>query len=254
MRSLTSTVIPEKSTLSKKRRVSKKTRKSWRKNVDIKDVNEFLEDQRLEERLGVPFAKKTNKELFAIDTSGDKAEATTVSSKKLKRELLKQKEPRCFASLKPHTAVPDPISKRNIPKKRPLPKLKNTIKKQRNIVENRQRKPREESKKIIVDAWSVQKSKLELPSKLGIDENWLTTDTIRHTRANTGKLKKVVPKRVQHKPYLIEAIEPPHPGMSYNPSYEDHQALLGSIVQIEKERDKKEAHLTRVTKAMLKKV
>lgn len=36
----------------RKKRVSKKQKGSWRKHVDIHDVEEFLEDQRLEERLG----------------------------------------------------------------------------------------------------------------------------------------------------------------------------------------------------------
>jgi len=36
----------------KKKRVSKKNKKSWRKHTDTKDVDSFLEDKRLEERLG----------------------------------------------------------------------------------------------------------------------------------------------------------------------------------------------------------
>lgn len=37
---------------TKKKRVSKKHKSSWRKHVNITDVEEFLEDKRLEERLG----------------------------------------------------------------------------------------------------------------------------------------------------------------------------------------------------------
>lgn len=36
----------------KKKRVSKKNKAAWRKHSDIRDVEEFLEEQRLEERLG----------------------------------------------------------------------------------------------------------------------------------------------------------------------------------------------------------
>jgi hypothetical protein len=36
----------------KKKRVSKKNKKSWRKHTDTKDVDSFLDDKRLEERLG----------------------------------------------------------------------------------------------------------------------------------------------------------------------------------------------------------
>jgi nucleolar protein 53 len=37
---------------SKKKRVSKKNKKSWRKHTDTKDVDSFLDEKRLEERLG----------------------------------------------------------------------------------------------------------------------------------------------------------------------------------------------------------
>lgn len=40
------------SVVKKKKRVSKKNKKAWGKYSDIRDVEEFLEDQRLEERLG----------------------------------------------------------------------------------------------------------------------------------------------------------------------------------------------------------
>ncbi|KAK1123760.1 hypothetical protein K0M31_008455 [Melipona bicolor] len=90
----------------KKRRVSKKNKKAWRKYVDMSDVDKFLEDTRLEKRLG-SFAARKNSDLFVVSTT------EPMLSKKQRRELLKSKEPRCFSILKPHTAVPDPISKRN---------------------------------------------------------------------------------------------------------------------------------------------
>ena len=37
---------------NKKRKVSKNKKKNWRKHSDIKDVEEFLEDQRLQLRTG----------------------------------------------------------------------------------------------------------------------------------------------------------------------------------------------------------
>lgn len=39
-------------TNEKKKRVSKKNKSSWRKHIDTKDVDDFLEEQRLEQRLG----------------------------------------------------------------------------------------------------------------------------------------------------------------------------------------------------------
>ena len=38
--------------LSKRKRVSKKNKKSWRKHTDIKDVEKFLEEKLREERTG----------------------------------------------------------------------------------------------------------------------------------------------------------------------------------------------------------
>ena len=38
--------------LSKRKRVSKKNKKSWRKHTDIKDVEKFLEEKIREERTG----------------------------------------------------------------------------------------------------------------------------------------------------------------------------------------------------------
>lgn len=39
-------------TATRKKKVSKRHKSSWRKHVNITDVDEFLEDKRLEERLG----------------------------------------------------------------------------------------------------------------------------------------------------------------------------------------------------------
>lgn len=37
---------------SKKKRVSKKKKESWRKHIDITDVDKYMEEQRQEERIG----------------------------------------------------------------------------------------------------------------------------------------------------------------------------------------------------------
>lgn len=37
---------------TKRKRVSKKSKQSWRKHTDIKDVEEYLEEERREERTG----------------------------------------------------------------------------------------------------------------------------------------------------------------------------------------------------------
>ena len=58
------------------RKASKKNKKSWRKNVDINEVENFLDDQRLDQRLGLDDLKsKKDEQLFQVDT-GEEAELT----------------------------------------------------------------------------------------------------------------------------------------------------------------------------------
>lgn len=49
-------------------------------------------------------------------------------------------------------------------------------------------------------------------------------------------------------------MEPLHPGMSYNPSYADHQELLKIIAEKELKLIKEEQHITRCTSGMFQKV
>ena len=49
-------------------------------------------------------------------------------------------------------------------------------------------------------------------------------------------------------------FEPPHPGISYNPSLQDHQDLISKVVDKEEKIIKEEKHLKRVTTLMFSKV
>lgn len=248
----------------KKRKVSKKNKKSWRKNVDIKDVDKFLDNKRLEERLGAPFSERADSELFSIDTSRDE---TLLVSKIERRAQLKIKEPRCFAILKPHTAVSDPISKRNrvkTPEERKNPirrKIENEMKrngilklrerislKDRSIAKEKRNK-RYKRGEFKEDIWEKEGN---VPAEL--NSGWFTSDTIRHTLANTGRKRKRVPESLIKKPSALPAVQVPHPGTSYNPSFNDHQDLLREVAEKQLQFEKEEAHLNRVTNQMFKKI
>lgn len=54
--------------------------------------------------------------------------------------------------------------------------------------------------------------------------------------------------------FICRAIQIPHPGTSYNPSLDDHLALMSAVEERELKIIKKEEHLDRVTTAMFKKV
>lgn len=248
----------------KKHKVSKKTKKSWRKYIDVKDIDAFLDNNRLEERLGVPFSEHRDTQLFIIDKQSD---ATgNIISKYATRSALKNKEPRCFASLKPHTSVPDPISKRN--RVRTKNERMNSILRQREVERNLKGilklKEKEALKNRLLskvalanrpkrgdvkdDIWSH--TNILLPETV---TEWMSPDNIRHT-INHLEMKKGKISSLRKKSSGLPAVELPHPGTSYNPSYDDHQKLLHEIVQKELELVKQEEHLDRVTTRMFKKV
>ncbi|XP_015190544.1 PREDICTED: uncharacterized protein LOC107074041 [Polistes dominula] len=251
---------------TKKRKVSKKTKKSWRKHVDITDVDNFLEEERLEERLGGPVSQKSDKDLFVID-KGIATKDIKPVDKKQRRLALKNAEPKCFSMLKPHSLVPDPIVKRNrvrTPEERKHPilrrkelerktkgilKLKEKQAKQDRALADLKRANRPKRDEFKEDIWNK-----EDPVLSKIDTEWMTSDTMRHTLSHMGLKKRKLPTSLLKKPSALPAIEAPHPGISYNPSYKDHQNLLNDIAQKELQLMKEEAHLNRVTTNMFKKI
>lgn len=90
---------------NKVKRVSKKNKSSWRKHVNIDDVESFLEEKRLEERIGWT----DGNDLFEIDNKPTNLTRLTL---KQKRRVKLAEIPKCFAMLYPHTKVEDPIKKR----------------------------------------------------------------------------------------------------------------------------------------------
>ncbi|XP_076299144.1 ribosome biogenesis protein NOP53 [Lasioglossum baleicum] len=243
---------------TKKRKVSKKTKKSWRKHVDMQDVDKFLEDTRQEERLG-SFSNRENADLFVISTKPE------VLSKKARRELLQSKEPRCFNILKPQSSVLDPIAKRNrvrtkeerknpillkkeaLMKAQGIVKLKDKLRLKNRDIAAKKRLLRPKRGEFKDDVWKEKTDN-------GINTKWMSPDTIRHTMIQFGVKKKRLPASLHKKPSVLPAIEVPHPGTSYNPSYEDHQNLLREVAGKEMELMKEEKHLERVTTKMFKKV
>ena len=96
----------------RKKNASRKNKKSWRKNVDIDDVEEFLEEERLEERLGGKFADRKDEQLFVVD--GAAASEVPAASGRIERRRARAARPlKCFQSLEITGGAADPIKKRN---------------------------------------------------------------------------------------------------------------------------------------------
>nr|XP_049693474.1 ribosome biogenesis protein NOP53 [Helicoverpa armigera] len=261
------------SVVKKKKRVSKKNKKAWGKYCDIRDVEEFLEDQRLEERLG-KFETKPDSELFVVDTAGDNKDDAEdkkppVSHKLQKRAKLKE-VPKCFEVLLPTSKVQDPNAKRNhvnpigskpsalsklrekrLAKKGVFEKKLAEAKKNRKLAIDKKRKAKQVRQNFNLDLWGK-----DLPEAKGIPES-LVDEFI----SPEAQLHNVLPtQRLRPKPPLAKtvvtraAVETPHPGVSYNPSYQEHQDLLQQVGQHEQKMMKREAHLNRVTTGMFRKV
>ncbi|XP_026283920.1 ribosome biogenesis protein NOP53 [Frankliniella occidentalis] len=254
----------------KKRQGSKKTKKAWRK-TDIQDVEDFLEDKRLEERLGVAFEDRQDHELFTVDTVPDQKGLDKFEDWKKERrnEILKQ-PPRCYQALLPDSKVPDPISKRNRirtaeERKHPLLRKKEAeriekgilkakdLDRQRNrILDEKRRKSRPAPGDFSKDLWDESNISSALAPELGSE--WLEPSVKKHVMINSDLKDKIVRSKLQCKPHNLPAVEVPHPGMSYNPSFDDHINLLKEISDKEQKLIKEDEHIKRVTTLMFKKL
>ncbi|KAJ8915242.1 hypothetical protein NQ315_015465 [Exocentrus adspersus] len=249
---------------AKKKRVSKKLKVSWRKHVKINDVEEFLEDQRLEERLGPPLSTISNDELFKVDT---KPSPELLLSAKERRKLKANKPLKCFSALQPSSKVPDPITKRNrvrskeerkndLVKKKELVNRMKGILKHKEIQANANRKLdelRRQSKpkrgEFKTDLWEDGDKAFPIQQ-----DEWASINTKKHNLRGVGVPVKSVRKSVMEKKSPLPAVPPPHPGMSYNPSFQDHQDLLRVVAEKEIKLIKENEHLTRCTSGMFQKV
>merc|ERR1719228_2492415 len=86
---------------------SKSKKKSWRKNIDMTEAEEALEEKRFEERVGGSFEARESKDLFMLDSEGiDPA----VKKEKKKRG---EKPIKAWSLLNGLGGAPDPHPNRN---------------------------------------------------------------------------------------------------------------------------------------------
>ncbi|KAF7439843.1 hypothetical protein PC9H_000180 [Pleurotus ostreatus] len=219
---------------------SRKGKRAWRKNIDIDQVEERLEELRTEEReFGKPLQKHDDSELFQIDVTGDadirkrlprysKAQLTstkilsqrsavpavvsrtTTSSKKRKSPLSQEDKARLLRMGKrmrrgPFNSVMDPTEFGN---GSGLLELSEAVKKSGTY-----------------DAWATENEEEDI-----VMEGGFGTETV-----NKPKVK---PPPVPHPKDKIEvpAIAEPHQGTSYNPLASAYQDLLLKAHETEERR------------------
>lgn len=100
-----------------------------------------------------------------------------------------------------------------------------------------------------LDVWNAEE-----PINNHLKNEWVGKNTKKHILRNSGKVPRKNINIPKAKLAVFPAIEPPHPGMSYNPAYQDYKDLLKTITDKEENLIKEEEHLMRVTHGMFKKV
>nr|CAG4651876.1 EOG090X07H9 [Triops cancriformis] len=261
----------------KKKRIVKHKKKAWRTTSDVRDVEKFLEEERLEQRLGAPFAERTDESLFVIDdkleqTEEPKSRAPAVSARKRRREAIKLK---CFSALESTSAVPDPLKKRNrvrlpeerrdpfvVEKKRELRAAGKIPQKDAAYLEQsaknkafyENKKPNERLRNDFdFDLWGEKGEEVFVTDK-DVEKANLEPEMKKYILEQTKKWPLPLPAEARKTKTAIKAVEVPHPGMSYNPTFEDHQQLLQKAHDVEAQRLVNEQKLSRKLGPMLKRM
>ncbi|XP_002741750.1 ribosome biogenesis protein NOP53-like [Saccoglossus kowalevskii] len=223
---------------------SKNRKKSWKK-IDVTDVEEQLEDQRLQLRTGGLVAEKADDQLFFVDKKDKKSDVQV----KIKSRL-RSKPYRCYPHLHLDPKIPPA---RRVATRKPKDKCKNKIeieelekqgiytkskkRKLEQIALDRQRNDEERKKKITdiaaiatYDLWGGKDPlvAVEVNKKTQVEAN-------EHYLKVTKKTRKKIPADYHRKRSSLPAVDVIQPGGSYNPSYDDHQKLLRAALDQELE-------------------
>ncbi|XP_069799464.1 ribosome biogenesis protein NOP53 [Dendropsophus ebraccatus] len=232
----------EKSKTPKRKRVNRNKKKNWKKHSDVRDVEEFMDDVRLQERtVGGLLAERADEHLFFMDTGNKKkgARKQKKTRKPLKIDLI----------LQPDSKVPAPkdILSHQVPNAKKLKRKRELEKKlqKKGILPRTDRlllaqkeapspAPKEEANnnpnRGFYDLWG---EKNPLDSAVEGKDQWYLEQT------KKSRVKR--PERLNKKPSELPAVEVAAPGASYNPTFDSHQDLLleAHIVEVKKLKEEK---------------
>jgi len=200
-----------------------------------------LEDKRHDERTGRPDGGREDAQLFYVDTQGKgKRDVNSKESElvSLKKSLAKKKGKAfnlanlsCYKSLRNPSSVQPPIkptTRKNVFEK--LPKPSKHARKQTSIVD----KP--DNAQFDYDLWDT-KEVISEKDKL------LEPDVRDYQKDQTKRKPVAAPKHLFIKTSSLPAVDLPNPGISYNPTYSDHQSLLAAANTIELRKIARETKL-----------
>jgi len=258
MTSKTKVTSPMPSTAPPKRRkgASKKLKKSWRKNTDLDDVDEFLEDQRLEQRLGGSYDHREDDELFVVDTGNkdkDGKSEAPLTKRAARKKAAAERPLKCFQNILPDVERPVHVTPGT--RKNPLVEAKEKKLKEQGVIKAKEKlskKHKAEAAKTVAlkakaqatrrradfnfDLWDGDLEVTEESKDVKANQ-WLGHDTKVHTLTGTRQ-KGGKPALKPRAPSTLSAVAEPLGGESYNPSFKDHQDLLfkATLVELRKEK------------------
>ncbi|CAL1527566.1 unnamed protein product [Lymnaea stagnalis] len=202
--------------LSKKRKMGKNKKKSWRASK-VEDIEEFLDDERRQIRTGGLVSEKLDRSLFVIDKSSKQG---SDSAEPKSKRSLRNKPLKCLSLLQPdpHSKIvrkPDDITfQKGKRTERIISRNNERSRSQVRIIAEKQRQK-----------WKEEKLKEKIHKKqlpVVTEDLWLGSDI----NLWTGLLLFSQPTTLQQLTSALSATHIPHPGTSINPSYDDHQDLL----------------------------
>nr|SVE83699.1 EOG090X07H9 [Daphnia pulex] len=268
-------LVNESDNLEKKKpkRIVKHKKKAWRVTA-IEDVERYLESKRLDERLGAPFEERPSDSLFVVDTKAI-ADQPAKSEPTRKRKLKEIGPLKCYAILTPNSAVQDPLKSRNrvrLPEERGDPLLRKVMEERRargkiatHFVQSmkhhqenvealvNKKKPERLRTTFDFDIWGEAGDYLMIGDKK-VSALDLSDQLKTYTMEKIGKRIYGRPKSMFSKTTGLKQVEVPHPGTSYNPTFQDHQALLKEAYDVEAKEIKQEVKTRRRLGPMLKKI
>ncbi|KAF6229312.1 hypothetical protein HO133_007428 [Letharia lupina] len=227
---------PSKEAPQQHKQPSRKGKKAWRKNVDVTDVQAGLEDVRQEVIKGGIIAEKPSDSLFTLDTKGSEAIQKSYNKihKPLKADqILAERSATPAIDGRKRSAVTDGV-------------LQPSTKRTKNSVSSREYERLREVaygsqtvKDIIKndgvpdhDPWAVKRSEADEQ-----DPKFSYLDKTKPIKAPTTL--KEAPVSLIAGSRNVPAVTAPKSGTSYNPTFQEWDALLVAEGQREVEAEKK---------------
>ncbi|KAI8902673.1 ribosome biogenesis protein Nop53/GLTSCR2 [Globomyces pollinis-pini] len=215
---------------------SRKGKKSWRKNVDIQDVEHQLDELRTEERLGGQIHQLPSTDLFFTDTLGDDNVRIAIKNKTLKIDEL-------FTStskISPLVSKKSKNSTVNVDNGFKVRKISKIVKLKIERDALKKRKSGELIGSSLEAKANKRKEKLHSAKlKKGGFDLWGENELDNSIDPSNDYLEPTKPKKVKKpivadsRPKSIPAVQIAHPGVSYNPSEEAHLAAIEIAAAVE---------------------